>query len=198
MKVGIIGSIGSGKSKVAGILKELNRNVFDCDILAKEIMQREEVKERISIQFGVGLDKKGELIKSELSDIIFADERKRKQLEGIVHTLVLEELVKIATDYEDIFVEVSAYKGSCVEGFFDVVIGVVADMETRIERVIERSGYTREKILSIIDAQPSDDEIKQMSNYIIENNGTIDELNNKVEEILEKIYSGIDDPDILF
>ncbi len=198
MKVAIIGSIGSGKSKVVEHLKDLNRNVFDCDILAKEIMQREEVKERISIEFGLGLDRKGELIKNELSDIIFADERKRKQLEKIVHTLVLEELVKISNDYEDIFVEVSAYKGSCVEGFFDVVIGVIANMETRITRVIARSGYTREKILSIIDAQPSDEEIKQMSNYTIENNGTTDELNSQVEEILEKIYSGIDDPEIIF
>lgn len=198
MKVAIIGSIGSGKSKVVERLKQLDRNVFDCDIIAKEIMQREEVKERISIEFGVGLDKNGELVKNELSDIIFADEIKRKHLEEIVHTLVLEELVKISADYEDIFVEVSAYKGSCVEGFFDVVIGVIADMETRIGRVIERSGYTREKILSIIDAQPSDQQIRQMSNYVIENNSSIEVLNKRVEDILEKIYSGIDDPEIIF
>ncbi|MGN0789733.1 MAG: dephospho-CoA kinase [Christensenellales bacterium] len=185
MKIAIIGNIGSGKSTVARYIASKGKVVLDCDVIAKEVMSERAIKMKIADALGVS--ERVVEDKEALSDAIFKDDDKRNALNAIVHGAVKERIEKYACDYDTIFVEVSVYAGSVLEGFFDKVIGVTCDESIRIERVMARSGYSLEKTKSIIAAQPSDETIRRLSDWIIVNQTSEEEVYGKIDELLECI-----------
>lgn len=182
MKVAIIGNIGSGKSTVARYIASKGRVVLDCDVIAKEVMSDSVIKAQIAD----ALDVSERIVsdKEALSQAIFGDENKRNALNSIVHGEVKERIEKYACNYDTIFVEVSVYVGSVLEGFFDKVIGVTCDESTRIERVMARSGYSLERTKTIIAAQPSDETISRLSDWTINNQCSTEELYRQINKVL--------------
>lgn len=182
MKVAIIGNIGSGKSTVARYIASKGRVVLDCDVIAKEVMSDSIIKAQIAKALGVSEKIVGD--KEALSQAIFGDENKRNALNSIVHNAVKIRLIELASGQEEIFVEVSVYVGSVLEGFFDKVIGVVCDEFIRIERVMARSGYSLERTKTIIAAQPSDETISRLSDWTINNQCSTEELYRQIDKVL--------------
>lgn len=182
MKVAIIGNIGSGKSTVARYIASKGRVVLDCDVIAKEVMSESVTKAQIAKALGVSERVVGD--KEALSQAIFGDENKRNALNSIVHNAVKIRLIELASGQEEIFVEVSVYVGSVLEGFFDKVIGVVCDEFIRIERVMARSGYSLERTKTIIAAQPSDETISRLSDWTINNQCSTEELYRQIDKVL--------------
>lgn len=182
MKVAIIGNIGSGKSTVARYIASKGRVVLDCDVIAKEVMSDSIIKAQIAKALGVSERIVGD--KEALSQAIFGDENKRNALNSIVHNAVKIRLIELASGQEEIFVEVSVYVGSVLEGFFDKVIGVVCDEFIRIERVMARSGYSLERTKTIIAAQPSDETISRLSDWTINNQCSTEELYRQIDKVL--------------
>ena len=129
--------------------------------------------------------KEGEIDRSALGAIVFADEKARKDLEAIIHPLVRESSEKIASRAGDsqivinqipLLVETSGAKR------FDFVITVEADLEIRRERLRAR-GMKDYEISRRISAQASDDEREAIANIVITNNGSLDELTREVERV---------------
>ena len=187
---GITGGIGSGKSTAAKFFEELGIPVYNSDTRAKTIQnENSEVKVKIIAAFGEEAYNENGLNKPFISKQVFQNNEKLKLLNSIVHPAVFQ-------DFEDwkkaqksdivmkeaaILIESGSYK-DC-----DVVISVVADIETRIARTIERDGLSREEIRARINNQISDEERIAKSDFIIDNNGDLAHLKNEVEQMFIKI-----------
>ena len=186
LSVALTGGIGSGKSTVAEIFEELGALVIDSDQLAREVMERgTSGYDAVLSRFGDSILKEGEIDRSALGAIVFADEKARKDLEAIIHPLVRERSEKIASRAGDsrivinqipLLVETSGAKR------FDFVITVEADLEIRRERLRAR-GMKDYEISRRISAQASDDEREAIANIVITNNGSLDELTREVERV---------------
>jgi dephospho-CoA kinase len=185
--IGLTGGIGSGKTTVAQLFLSLGIPVYITDLEARNLMRSDDVLDQIKKVFGTAVFEKDVLIREKLSEIVFNDANKLAQLNGIVHPAVkmhfkqwlLEHQKDPFIIYESaILFESGSYK-EC-----DFVINVVAPLEIRIQRVIERDKTTREKVLERIKNQWNDEQKSSKSDFIIEN-VSIEDVKLEIVKILK-------------
>ncbi|AEV69210.1 dephospho-CoA kinase [Acetivibrio clariflavus] len=185
--IGVTGGIGSGKSTVSKILASFGAQVIDADVLARQIVQKgQKALEEIVNYFGEAvLDSEGNLDRKKLSGIVFKDKKKLEALNRITHNYIAEKIIEeIKKIKEDETVVVDA-PIPIEHGFTDVVDEiwtVIADKEVRIKRVMERSGLTYNEVEDRINSQLSDEFYLSISDRVIVNNGSIEELRLQVEK----------------
>lgn len=186
--IGITGGIGSGKSSVARILKNLGAAVIDADVLAKSVTSAGgKAFEELVGYFGreiIGDD--GELDRKKLADAVFADADKLSMLNAITHKYIAEkiydtvEVLKSSGKWDTIVLDVPI---PAEKGFIDLadeIWVVTADRETRITRAMKRSGYTYDEVSARIDSQMSEDEYLKLADEVIRNDDSIEELEQSV------------------
>ena len=190
--IGLTGGIGSGKTTIANHFMEANIPVYIADDEARKIMQSEEIIDAIRKTFGDSIFDDAILNREKLSQIVFSDPEKLKQLNAIIHPAVRKHFQNWVLNHKNapfviyeaaILFESGSYK-NC-----DLIITVTAPLETRIQRVIQRDKTTREQVLKRINAQWNDDQRIAKSDFVIENvnpKTTKTEI-NKILKIL-KIY----------
>lgn len=178
--IGLTGGIGTGKSTVARILRLRGCEVYDCDLEAKRLMD-ESPEVRCSLRDRWGEDiysAEGELDRRKVAEYVFADRREKGWLDSLVHGLVRDDVKRWAdthTDYshDTVFVESAILFTSGLADMCQEVWEVTAPLDTRVERVMKRSGLTREQALARIDAQREEQKICQSSHTRqIVNDGT--------------------------
>lgn len=181
--IAITGGIGSGKSTVCEILSKLGYVVYDCDEIAKDLANQEEVIDQVKKLFGDKyVNVNGKLDRIQMREI-FENEEQVRQLNSLFHPLVFKKLNEIASKSNTLaFVEVSV-SSSIPNNFFKQVWVITANKDTRIKRVVFRDNVFAEKVEKIIDVQ----EDYQKPTLVIHNDGYIDDLKVKVTKILEKI-----------
>lgn len=183
MKVAIIGGIGSGKSSVLTLLSNYGERICDCDEIYRQICEKTTYIQQIQEKFGVVKD--GKIDKKSLAEIVFADKEKLKLLNSLAHPLVFEELDKIYNQSDsNLFVEVSAFDID-MKNYFDEIIFVRSDKDTRIERVKSRNNCDADYVLSIMSKQMSDEEMESVADFVVVNDGDIQSLESQVEWILQ-------------
>lgn len=157
MLVAISGGIGSGKSIVARMLAVQGYRVYDCDIRARDLINKSEsIKEIISDNLGSScIADDGSLNRKVVSDIVFNNAEKLKVLNSITHSAVREDLStwNIETSGELKFVETAILYQSGIDKMVDAVIEVIAPLELRIDRIVRRNGLDRNSILQRIQSQ---------------------------------------------
>ena len=183
--IGVTGGIGSGKSTVSKILASFGAQIIDADRLAKEIVNKgEKALDEIVDSFGASvLDSEGNLDRKKLSDIVFKDKHKLENLNKITHSHVAQKIIEKINSLNDNEVAVVDAPIPIKHGFLDVVNeiwAVTADKEVRIKRVMERSGLTYNEVEDRINSQLSDDFYKSISETVIINNGSVEELRQQV------------------
>lgn len=191
MIIGLTGGIASGKSTVSDIFKNLGIKVYDGDIIAKDIMAKEEVILELKKNFGKDIfDNEGRLNRKKFKEIVFNNKEKLEILNGIVHPKVIKEFynIKKETNTKDIVLfDVPLLFETGIDKLCDRVIVVDIDENIQIERIIARDEITIELAKKIIEKQ-MDRKIKiSKADYIIENNGTKEELYNKALDIYREI-----------
>ncbi|MGL6154586.1 dephospho-CoA kinase [Cetobacterium sp. SF1] len=191
MIIGLTGGIASGKSTVSDIFKNLGIKVYDGDIIAKNIMAKEEVILELKKNFGKDIfDNEGRLNRKKFKEIVFNNKEKLEILNGIVHPKVIKEFynIKKETNTKDIVLfDVPLLFETGIDKLCDRVIVVDIDENIQIERIIARDEITIELAKKIIEKQ-MDRKIKiSKADYIIENNGTKEELYNKALDIYREI-----------
>jgi dephospho-CoA kinase len=192
IKVGITGGIGTGKTTAANLFKEKGYQVFSADDIAKEIMVSDEsVIEKIKTEFGEESFQDGELNKKYLAENVFSDEAKILLINSIVHPPTLE---KIETGMNEalmkeniVFAESALIFEAEFETMFDYIILVTSTDENKIERVMKSRKISREEVIKRINNQMPDDEKRKGSDFVIENNSTLEDLKSKAEFILSLI-----------
>ncbi len=186
MLIGITGNAGSGKTTASKVFEKHGFYVIDADKVVHKLLESEEVKEFIRKNFGpqYANDRKA------LSRLLFENPHLMDIYENFIRKKViqaLEEEIKRAPS-DRIVIDAALIHEYGLEYMFDKLITVVADREKLIERLMKR-GYTRQHAERILDRQIPQEEKARRSDIVIENNGTIEELQEKVEEVIRQISS---------
>lgn len=209
--VGLTGGIGSGKSTVSDYLISKGFHVLDADKIAREIvLPGSEMLIRLTSVFGGEiLLEDGNLDRKKLGEIIFSDSEKKKTLDGLMHTRILEliheEILRIREEAEQVAVPAEgAEPGNIAKNkviFIDApllfetgldtsvseVWVIDVDDETRIKRIMERDGLKREDILKRISTQMARSEKQQRADVILDNTGDQEALFRQIDMLLQKL-----------
>lgn len=199
MVIGLTGGIGTGKSTVSQILQEKKFPVIDLDTISHEVIKIPKVIEKIVENFGKevlensgNFENKNNAIRisrEKLGKIIFENKEKRLLLNSIMHPEILhtmrEQISKYKKNNKIIFVEIQLLFEVQWEKEFDYILLISAKKSTQIRRILERDKRSENDALNIINSQLSLDEKKKRSDFVIENDGNIEELKEKIDKFLE-------------
>ncbi len=183
--IGVTGGIGSGKSTVCSLFEEKKISIFYADTISKEIIDNDtSVHQKIVKEFGKQVVLSNERIdRKKLAQIVFGSDEQIQKLNEIVHPRVFEEFTrwkKKPGNGPYALVEAALIFESGMAEFIDYVLAVIADDDERIRRVVERDSTTKESIKARMRHQLSNEELLELSDFQIQNNGTINELTTNV------------------
>lgn len=170
--VGLTGGIGSGKSTVAGMFKDLGVPVYDSDTEAKRLMTTSaKLKMAIIKLLGEGAYDGKNLNKSFIASKIFENPETLQKLNIIVHPAVRTDFLKWTETQEAPYViqETALIFENDAQDNYDYVILVKAPEDYRLKRVMERDGSNKKEVLGRMKNQMSDDEKVALSNFCIDN-----------------------------
>ena len=187
--IGLTGGIGSGKTTIADYFADKGIPVYIADDEARKISESPEILRSIRKVFGDEVFNNDKLDRVKVSQIVFNNNHKLKQLNEIIHPAVKKHFknwVLQNSNFDFIVYETAILFESGSYKQCDVVISVIAPIETRINRVMIRDSVSREDVLNRIKNQLSDEDLIKKSDYIIENN-TVEETKRHVDKILKKI-----------
>jgi dephospho-CoA kinase len=186
--VGLTGGIGAGKSAVAERLAAHGAVVIDSDRLAREaVAPGTDGLAEVVAEFGPEvLAGDGTLDRARLASVVFGDDAARRRLERIIHPRVRErtvELIAAAPPDSVVVNDVPLLVEAGLAEAYEVVIVVLADEETRVERLVHDRGMTRDEATARIRAQATDEQRRAVADVVIVNDGTIEDLHKKVDEV---------------
>lgn len=199
LKIGLTGGIGSGKSTASKYLANLGSYIFDADTEAKKILaDNEKVQSDIIEEFGSDvLGGDGNIDKKKLARVAFQDEDHQLILNAIIHPYVFREMdrqfEKVTTKgkHSSFVVDGAVILESGLDQHLDFILLIASLLKFRVERALKRGNLTREDILNRIDRQWTDEEKSEMADYTIHNNGTEDELEEKIKIFHESHIQGL-------
>jgi dephospho-CoA kinase len=193
VRVGLTGGLGAGKSTVASLLAAHGAVIIDADAIAREVVGAGAPGfEAVVARFGqdvVGAD--GELDRTRLAEIVFADDRARDDLNGIVHPLVAQrsaELMAKVADGAVVVYDVPLLAENGLARGFDVVVVVEADLATRLAR-IEQRGLSEAQAKARIAAQASDEQRRTIADELLRNDGSKDDLADQVSALWQRLLA---------
>ncbi len=196
LNVGLTGNIGSGKSTVARLFAEHGAVVIDADALAREATQDPEVLGEIAATFGDRLVEAGKLDRTRLAEVVFNAPEARAKLNVIIHPWVARERdAKVAAltartpPPEVIIHDVPLLFEVGLDAEMDKTVAVDALLETRVARVVARSGLTPEAVRSRDAAQLPPAEKVSRADFVIDNGGEQEDLVQQVELVWQKLVS---------
>ncbi len=193
--LGVTGGIASGKTAVANMLHELGAPVIDFDILARIVVEPDKPAwKEIVAYFGEQiLQKDRTLDRKKLSGIVFNDTEKRKKLESYTHSHIGIEFQQQLSEITArdpgavILVVVPLLIEANMQGMVDQLLVVHVPPAIQIERLALRDGISKEAAANILSSQLSIDEKVAYANYVIDNQGSLEETREKVQELWSKI-----------
>jgi dephospho-CoA kinase len=182
--VGITGGIGSGKTIVCRIFSELGIAVYNADAEAKQMYNLESVKDELKKKFGETVfDAEGNADKKKIADLIFNDEKALKEVNDLIHPLVLRHFDEWREKQTGPYVlkEAAILFESGSNSDCEKVILVTSPSETRIQRILQRDNRARKEVEQIMLRQWSDEKKIKHSDFIIAN----DETQLVIPQVLE-------------
>ncbi len=196
--IGLTGSISTGKSTVAKMLKGLGFYIIDADEIAHSVYEKgEKAYFDIVKAFGTEiLNKNGEIDRKKLGKLVLNDKERLSLLEGIVHPAVeqkrLEILEKIKKREPNAYIihDIPLLFEKNLQSMFDCVIVVYVPKEVQIKRLMERDCISKEEALKKVSLQLSIEEKRRLADIVVDNSKTLDETQKQVKNIARRIKSG--------
>ena len=170
--IGLTGGIGSGKTTIAKYFQSFGIPVYIADDEAKKVMQSVEILKNIKKEFGNAIFDTDVLNREKLAQIVFNEPLKLEKLNAIVHPAVkqhFEEWLLQQANAPFVIYEAAILFESGRHKDCDLIITVTAPIESRIERVMARDKTTRDLVLKRINAQWTDKQRIEGSDYVIQN-----------------------------
>lgn len=189
--IALTGGIGCGKSLAGQYFSQLGAIVIDADQLARSAIERgSKGFDEVVTAFGDSILQNGEIDRKVLGELVFQDPQARKTLESIIHPAVRREFelaVASLRENETLVYEIPLLAETNAQNRFDLVITVESDYENRVQRLHAR-GMTSSQIDARISTQATPQERQEIADFLIENNGTKDDLLRQVENIWDSIH----------
>ncbi len=186
----ITGGIGSGKSTLCRMIESKGYSVYYSDERAKFLMNSQpNLVQSVTDLFGESAFESGTLNSTYIADCIYKKKDLKVKLESMVHPLVKDDFLHwCAEKGERIVFKESALSLETSDKYCQYIVSVIAEKNIRIERVRKRSpGLSESRIEAIISTQYPDHLREKYSHCLIENNGTIQGLEAKVDYLLSKV-----------
>ena len=195
--LGVTGGIGSGKTTVCGFLEEQGARVFYADIEAKRLMRKDpDVRAAIVDAFGeAAYDEEGALDRAYLADRVFGDAEQLDRLNAIVHPHVFKAFEAAKARAADAEVSLLVHEAALLfeaggDEHVDTTAAVVAPDADRIDWVTARDDVTPDQVRARMQHQLPQDELRERADYVIENDGSLDDLRRKSVELYWTVVDG--------
>jgi dephospho-CoA kinase len=185
--LGLTGGIGAGKSEALRALERLGAATLSTDAVTHELLATDEVRDILVAGLGPEVAPDGQIDRSAVAERVFGDDERRKWLEGVIWPRVGQRVAEFRQTSEDraaAVVEVPLLFESGMEKVFDKTLVVVADEDVRAERAAARGHQLVEARAA---RQLTQDEKAEKADFVVRNDGTVEELEIKLSEVLEKL-----------
>ena len=184
----LTGGIATGKSSVAKIFAAFGYTIIDADTIAHEILnvQQQSIAEIFGKRFVVS----GKVDRKALGALVFPDSAQRKKLEALLHPLIRQEIERRANEEEQhrkpYLVDIPLFFES---GHYPIekTLVVYAKEQQQLERLVLREGYSKEEALARIHSQMSIEEKRNLGQCVIDNSGTLTQLQQECERVKKEI-----------
>jgi len=193
-KIAITGGIGSGKSSVVNVLREMGYPVFSCDEIYANLRESKEYLQKLSTVFPQAVVD-GRMDRKRLSEIVFQNPEKREVLNELSHPMIMQTLNALINERREpfVFAEVPLLFENGFEKDFDAVIVVKRNIDERINAICQRDEITENQARQRINAQFDYDDpqnqnyLQSIHAYIIENDEAKMDLIKKTKDIFKKL-----------
>jgi dephospho-CoA kinase len=185
--VGLTGGIGAGKSEALRALERLGAATLSTDAVTHELLATDEVRDLLVAELGPEVAPDGRIDRGAVAELVFGDDERRKWLEGVIWPRVGQRVAEFREDSQGkaaAVVEVPLLFESGMENVFDKTVVVAADEAVRAERAAARGHQLVEARTA---RQLTQDEKAQKADFVVRNDGTLEELETKLSEVLEKL-----------
>ncbi len=183
--IGITGGIGSGKSYVCKLLEKQGIKVYDCDAAAKRLMAQDvELQQKLSVIVGDNIYYNGKLQKSVLAQFLLQSDENKLAVDDIVHPAVARDFLASGCSWLESAILFDS--GFNYRLPFDYFVAVTAPVELRISRIMHRDSISREQAMAWIGRQMPQEEVSQLCNFVINNDGHKD-LDSQINQLIIQI-----------
>lgn len=194
-RIGLTGSIATGKSTVTNMLKELGAFVIDCDKTARDVVAPgTRGLAKIEEAFGKeAIAADGSMDRVYIGDLVFRNPEMKKRLENILFPLIFEalneELLRLEREGATpvVFLDMPLLYEVKYDSYVDEVWLVYVPFEVQLSRLMKRNGYTKEEALLRIHSQISVDKKKSLAQQVIDNSGTLEDTKEQVRSLWERL-----------
>ncbi len=192
--VGVTGGLGSGQSTVAKLMEKGNAKVISADEMAKQAIARNKSLQKDLMKvFGDDIFEKGRLNRALLAERAFKDITETRKLNQLVHPRMVENIIeamekaRFSGRYPLIIIDAALIYEISIERNFDAIIVVTASIPNREKRVKERDGMSRQQFRERASKQIPLKDKAAWADFVIENNGTLEELEEKTRKVYKKL-----------
>ena len=189
IRIAICGNIASGKTVVQKFLEQMGYKVFDTDEAAHRLLSVNN-KSLYDAFKSYDVFKNGDFSREKVGKLVFSNTTLKQKIESIMHPQIIDEIKKFyeTNQSEDfLFVAIPLLFEAKMEYLFDKIVFVYADDEIRLSRLLKRNNFSLEYAKARINSQMPQDEKIRKSDYVINNNGDLNNLKIQVEKFLSNI-----------
>jgi dephospho-CoA kinase len=195
--IGLTGGIGSGKSSVAEMFKDEGAYVIDFDYLARVVVEPDTPAWRDIVDyFGPEiLSPDRTLNRLKIAEIVFSDSKSRKALEGFIHPRIFEEQDTLLKDIKKqdphavVIIDIPLLFELSLNKNFDKIIVVYVSRDVQIKRTVKKGVLTEEEVEKRLKAQIPIEEKKLLSDYIINNEGSLKNTRDQVRKVIHEVIT---------
>lgn len=188
--IGLTGPTGAGKSTVCSFLKKYNCKIIDADMIAHKVLETNiDCKSKLVSEFGQNIvNQNGDIIRKELAKVAFSSKEKTYKLNKITHPFILSELKilihkNMQTGTNAIIIDAALLFECNCNSLCDIIISVVANKKNRQKRIISRDNIDSNLASIRMSSQKPVEFYIKNSDYIINNNSSMDDLKNKTKSL---------------
>lgn len=192
LRLGITGGLGSGKSTAAHFFADRGARLFDADAEAKLILLRHEpIRQALIEEWGeVIINEVGEIDFARLAAYAFTKPKRQRRLNEIIHPQVIlvaeREMMNASREGVHLFVlDVPLLFESQMEQYLDYTLAITAAEEFRVQRALARGTLSEAEIRKRMKLQLTDENRAAQADFVISNNGTLEEFQSKLQEIYD-------------
>jgi dephospho-CoA kinase len=193
--IGLTGGAGSGKSTVAAMFADLGATVVDADEATHAVYAPgTDGFDAIVDAFGPEYVDDGQIDRRRLGELVFNNEPARLRLNAIVHPRVRDWMAArtaeaVERGAEVVIQDVPLLFENGLQDVFSSTVLVYARPQTQVERLVEKRGLSRDRARSILAAQMPIDEKRPLANFVIDNDGGLEDTRRQVEEVWARARS---------